>query len=74
MIALTKFTVHLFMKSGNKVVLKNVKTFNIKKEACQVNSVEWELWDRNAVQILNINVDQIEAVVAYKKFRIPFFG
>lgn len=67
---LLKFVVHIYMKSGNIIVLKNVKTFDIEKKGCQVTSLSWELYDKGDVQILNINVDEIEGIIAYRKLRL----
>lgn len=54
------YTVTVYMNSGNRIVLKKMAKFDIKKEGPQVVRVEWE---GGSQQIMNLNVDQIEAVI-----------
>jgi hypothetical protein len=58
----------IYMKSGNVIVLKNLKTFNVTKASAQVTGLEWE-FENKSTKLMNLNVDQIEAIVLTKKFR-----
>lgn len=58
-------TARIYMKSGNVIVLKNLNNISVKKVNSQVTELHWETgFNIKGQKVLNINVDQIEAVIA----------
>jgi len=58
------YKVHVFMKSGKTIILPLVYSFSCEKEGCQVTTASWEVVNVDKEKIINLNVDQIEAVIS----------